>query len=527
MINGRLITIALLAAVLTVLLLAMYYFISTQNLTIGSLDWIVMIVYIGATVALGVWFVREQRTVKDYFLAGQSMNWFVVAISVIAALFSGISYLGAPTEVFVHDMTYAVSLLSFFIATPIIIFVFLPKFYRANLYSAYEYLERRFDQQVRTWSSAMFILRVLFYLALAIYAPSLALSAVTGLPLWFAIAVIGILTTIYTTLGGMKAVIWTDVMQFFVLLGGQIVIAWVAMSRIPGGFSGTMDIAAAAGKLDFANFDLSLTARVTFWGALIGGLFNNLVQMGTDQISVQRYLTAKDHREANKSLWFKLIVTVPVVVVFYLMGAVLFSFYQTYPDRLPDLAQQDRILPYFVVNELPAGIPGLLVAAILAATMSTVSSGINALGTASLVDFYQRNLRTQADPERLLRISKWLTGFYGLLATALAFLMPLLGTLIEATNKIMGMLGGPLLGVFLLGMVTKRANSQGALLGAFVGSLLLAFVVFNTDVSFLWYALIGCVATFVLGYLFSLATGPAHAEEWPDEDYDQPAPTVE
>ncbi len=481
--------------------------------TLAPVDYVVLIVYMAASVLLGVWFVREQRTVKDYFLAGQSMNWFVVAISVIAALFSGISYLGAPTEVFNYDMTYAVTVLSFFIATPLIILVFLPRFYRANFYSAYEYLERRFDLQVRTWSSAMFIIRVVFYLALAIYAPALALASVTGLPLWFSIAVIGILTTIYTALGGMKAVIWTDVMQFFVLFGGQVAIGWFAMSRIPGGLSGTWDIAASAGKLNWLNFDWSLTVRVTFWGALIGGLFNNLVQMGTDQISVQRYLTAKSRAEASKSLWFKLVITLPVVIVFYLMGAVLYAFYHTYPDRLPDLAQKDRILPYFVVNELPHGLPGLLVAAIFAATMSTISSGINALSTASIVDFYQRNMQRHPEPERLLQLSKWLTLIYGVLATVVAFLMPLLGTLIEATNKIMGMLGGPLLGVFLLGMLTKRATSRGALLGAFFGSLLLAFVVFETKVSFLWYAAIGCVATFVLGYVFSLATGQPEAEE--------------
>jgi SSS family transporter len=480
--------------------------------TLATLDYVVLIVYIAASVALGVWFVKEQRTVKDYFLAGQSMNWFVVAISVIAALFSGISYLGAPTEVFNYDLTYAVSVLSFFIATPLIILVFLPRFYRANFYSAYEYLERRFDLQVRTWSSAMFIIRVVFYLGLAIYAPALALASVTGLPLWLSIAVIGLLTTVYTTLGGMKAVIWTDVMQFFVLFGGQIAIGWFAMSRIPGGFFGTWDIAASAGKLNWANFDWSLTARMTFWGALLGGLFNNLVQMGTDQISVQRYLTAKSRAEASKSLWFKLIITLPVVIIFYLMGAVLFAFYHTYPDRLPDLTQKDRILPYFVVSELPRGLPGLLVAAIFAATMSTVSSGINALSTASIVDFYRRSMGRNPAPERLLQLSKVLTGLYGILATAVAFLMPLLGTLVEATNKIMGMLGGPLLGVFLLGMLTRRATSQGALLGAFFGSLLLAFVVFQTKVSFVWYALIGCVATFVLGYLFSLATGQPEAE---------------
>lgn len=481
--------------------------------TFSPLDYVVFVGYLLASVAVGVWFVKEQRTVKDYFLAGQSMNWFVVAISVIAALFSGISYLGAPTEVYNYDLTYAVSLLSFFIATPIVILVFLPFFYRLKVYSAYEYLEKRFDLQVRTWSSAMFIIRVVFYLALAIYAPALALASVTSLPLWFSILAVGLLTTIYTTLGGMKAVIWTDVMQFFVLFGGQLAIGWVAMSRVPGGWVGTYDIAAAAGKLNFANFDWDLTVRMTFWGALFGGLFNNLVQMGTDQISVQRYLTAKSLPEAKKSLWFKLIITVPLVIVFYLMGAILFAFYHTHPDQVPNLTQKDRILPYFVITQLPAGIPGMLIAAIFAATMSTVSSGINALSTASIMDFYQRFRTEQPSSERLLQLSRYLTCFYGVLATVAAFLMPLMGTLIEATNKIMGMLGGPLLGVFLLGMLTKRANSQGTLLGAFFGSLLLAYVVFQTKVSFVWYALIGCVATVVLGYLFSLATGKPTAAQ--------------
>lgn len=480
----------------------------------APLDYLVFVAYIIASVVIGVWFVREQRTVKDYFLAGQSMNWFVVAISVIAALFSGISYLGAPTEVYNNDMTYAVTLLSFFIATPITAVVFLPFFYRLNLYSAYEYLEKRFDLQVRTWSSAMFILRVIFYLALAIYAPALALAEVTGIPLWFSVAVIGILTTIYTTLGGMKAVIWTDVMQFFVLFLGQVAVAWVAMRGVPGGVLGTFRIANEAGKLWYLNLDWDLTVRVTFWGALIGGLFNNLVQMGTDQISVQRYLTARSLSEARKSLWFKLIVTLPVVIVFYLMGAILFSFYTAHPELKPTgLKQPDRILPYFVVTQLPHGIPGILIAAIFAATMSTVSAGINALTTASVMDFYRRSLHADPPPEALLRLSKWLTLFYGLLATGAAFLMQYLGTLIQATNTVMGMLGGPLLGVFLLGMLNRRATSQGALLGAFFGSVGLAYVVFKTPVSFMWYAAFGCVGTFILGSLFSLATAKPSPEQ--------------
>ncbi len=475
----------------------------------NNLDYGVFILYIIASVAVGVWFVREQKSIKDYFLAGQSMNWFMVSISVIAALFSGISYLGAPTEVFNHDMTYSISLVTFFIATPVVALVFLPFFYRLKLYSAYEYLEKRFDLQVRTWSSAMFIIRVVCYLALAIYAPAMAIAEVTGLPLWMSIVGIAGLTTIYTTLGGMKAVIWTDVMQFFVLFGGMLVVGWIAISKIPGGLQGTIEIADFGGKFDiFRDTSWSLTARFTFWGCLIGPLFANLVQMGTDQISVQRYLTAKSLPEAQKSLWFKLIITVPIVILFYLMGAVLYAFYQSHPELLPtDLKQPDRIMPHFVVHELPHGVPGMLIAAIFAATMSTVSSGINALTTASMMDFYRRNMNGNPDPDRMLQLSRRLTAFYGVLAMAVAFLMPLMGTLVEATNKIMGLLGGPLLGVFLLGMLTKRANAQGTLLGAFVGSVGLTALAFGAKIDALWFSAFGCVGTFVLGYLFSLATG--------------------
>lgn len=473
----------------------------------STVDYVVFVVYILASVALGVWFVREQKSLKDYLLAGQSMNWFMVSISVIAALFSGISYLGAPAEVFEYDMTYALSLLTFFIATPIIALVFLPFFYNLNLYSAYEYLERRFDVSVRTWSSGMFIIRVVCYLGLAIYAPSLAIAEVTNLPLWFSIVSVSLLTTLYTTLGGMKAVIWTDVMQFFVLFGGMFVVGWMAVTKIPGGLQGAIEIANDAGKFNvLRDTSWSLTARFTFWGCLIGPFFANLIQMGTDQISVQRYLTAKSLPEAQKSLWFKLIITVPIVAVFYFMGALLFAFYKSQHGGMPELAHINRIMPHFVVNELPHGVPGLLIAAIFAATMSTVSSGLSALTTATMVDFYSRFRKDKPDPDRMLRLSRVWTVIFGLLAMTVAFQMEKLGTLVEATNKIMGLLGGPLLGVFLLGMLTKRATGIGTLLGALVGSAALIVVAFGTKVDGLWYSAFGCVGTFILGYLFSLVT---------------------
>ncbi|MCE5218448.1 sodium/solute symporter [bacterium] len=469
------------------------------------LDYGIFVIYLVASVLVGLLFVKEQRSIKDYFLAGRSMGPVVVAISVLAALFSGISYLGAPSEVYAHDLSFMLVGLSFFFATPVTNLIFLPFFYRVRFYTAYQYLEERFSVGVRTLSSALFIIRVLLWLALATYAPALALEQVTGMPLWFTLVVTAVLTTFYTTLGGMKAVIWTDVMQFVVLFGGQIAIFFVATSKVPGGLGGVYEIGKAGGKFVL---DLSLDpqVRVTLWGLLIGGAFMNLVQMATDQVSVQRYMTATSLREAQKSLWIKLALTLPTAWTFYLTGVVLFAFYQIHGDPVAagKIAKADSILPYFVVNEMPVGMPGILVAAIYAASMSTISAGINALTTATLVDFYQRLWRPKAEPGTLLRLAKWFTLFYGAVVLVLAFVVEKLGTLLEASNKAIGLVGGPLLGLFLLGMLSKRASAKGAIVGWAAGVAVLTPVCFCTKVSFLWYALIGCFVTMGVGWLASL-----------------------
>jgi sodium-coupled monocarboxylate transporter 8/12 len=471
----------------------------------STLDYAIFAVYLVASVAIGLLFTTGQETLKDYFLAGRGIHSIIVAISVLAALFSGISYLGAPAELYSHSITFMLVGLSFFIATPLTNLVFMPFFYRANFYTAYQYLEARFSVGVRTLSSALFIIRVLIWLALATYAPALALEQVTGFPLWLTILLTGVLTTLYTALGGMKAVIWTDVMQFVVLVGGQIAIFVVALGHIPDGVMGVYRIGQAAGKFDLS-LSLDPSVRVTLWGVLIGGAFMNLVQMATDQVSVQRYLTATNLKEARRALWIKLALTLPVVAIFYLSGIVLFAFYQTQTDPLAAgwITKADQILPYFVMHELPTGMPGVLIAAIYAASMSTVSAGINSLTTASLVDFYQRLWRPNASSAHLLRLAKWLSLFYGVLIVLLAFVVERLGSLIEASNKAIGLVGGPLLGLFLLGMFSRRANATGAILGWFAGVLVLLPVCFLTKTSFLWYALLGSVTTFVVGLACSL-----------------------
>jgi len=477
------------------------------------LDYSIFVVYLIATVLVGVLFVREQRTIKDYFLAGRSMGFIVLAISVIASLFSGISYLGAPSEVYAHDLSFLLVGLSFFICTPTTALVFLPFFYRAKFYTAYHYLEERFSVGIRTLASTMFITRVLLWLALATYAPALALQQVTGIPLWVPILITGALTTFYTTLGGMKAVIWTDVMQFCVLFGGQAAILIVALTRIPDGVAGAYQIGLEGGKF-VLNLSLDPTVRITLWGLIIGGAFMNLVQMATDQVSVQRYMTAASLKEARRSLWLHLGMTLPVISVFYVSGVVLYAFYQVHGDPLATghITKADQILPYFVINELPMGLPGILIAAIYAASMSTISAGINALTTATLVDFYQRLWRPNPEPARQLRLARYLTLFYGTLVLVLAFVVEKMGTLLEASNKAIGLVGGPLLGLFLLGILVRRANAKGAVVGWIAGVAVLLPMCFMTNVSFLWYAMVGCLTTMTIGYLVSLVTAPPSPE---------------
>jgi sodium-coupled monocarboxylate transporter 8/12 len=481
------------------------------------IDIAVFVAYLLATVAIGLRFSREQDSLSEYFLAGRSMGRVVIAMTILAALFSGISFLASPSEGYANGIAFYLVNLGFFIATPITTYVFLPFFYHSQFFTAYQYLEARFSVQVRTLASASFIVRVLLWLALATYAPALALEQATGLPLWFTILCTGVLTTFYTTLGGMKAVVWTDVMQLGVLFGGQLVIVLSAISRVPGGLAAVTSIARDGGKLELS-MSLDPTVRVTLWGLLIGSAFMHLVQMATDQVSVQRYLTAKSLKEAQRGLWLKLWLVLPVTAVFYGAGIVLYAFYQVHGDPLSagKISRPDQILPYFVVTELPHGFPGLFIAAIYAASMSTISAGINSLTSASLVDFYQRLWRNpDLSEHHQIRLARRLTLTYGALVIVLAFFVKHLGTLLEASNTVISLVGGPLLGLFFLGVLVRRATARGALVGWAAGVAVLMPIGFLTRTSFLWFAMVGCLTTMAVGFLVSLLE-PAPPEEKTD-----------
>jgi sodium-coupled monocarboxylate transporter 8/12 len=484
------------------------------------LDYTIFGGYLAASVGVGLLSARggqKSQSLRDYFLAGSGMSSVLVAMSILASLFSGISYLAGPADVYRHGFAFAYVVLAFFIATPFTTLWMLPKFYQSRYYTAYQFLEERFALSVRLLASGFFIGRVALWLAAATYAPALALEKVTGFPLWMTILASGFLTTLYTALGGMKAVIWTDVMQLVVLFGGQLLIVLVAVGKIPGGLGGVWDTAVADGRLDLS-FSFNPAERVNLGGLLIAGAFLHLVQMATDQVSVQRYLTAGSLQSAQRSLWIKLWFILPVLGLFYGTGLVLYAFYKRYGDPLAmgAIAKEDQILPYFVVTQLPAGLPGLLIAAIYAASMSTISAGLNSLASATVVDFQQR-LAQGAEESSAAQVTRarWVTAAYGLVVMALAFAVSLMpGNLVESVNTIIGLIGGPLLGLFFLGMFTQRATTRGALLGALVGFIsLLTLLLYQAGlltsvkpaplVSFLWFSFFGCGVTMLVGLLAS------------------------
>jgi sodium-coupled monocarboxylate transporter 8/12 len=488
-----------------------------------------MAVYMLLLLGVGIHFARKKNTLKGYLLADQDVHWVIVGISVMAALFSGISYLGAPAETFFHDLRYLWVLASFLIATPVTTLVFLPLFRRVKLFTAYEYLERRFDNRLRKIASMLFLLRVVFYLGLATYAPALAIVDVTGWPLWVCVLSTGAIATVYTAFGGMKAVVWTDTIQFLILCGGIFIILGVAIYHIPGGLPAAWHYAAHDGKTKLWNFSLDPTVRITIWGGLIGGACLNLIQLATDQIAVQRYITAATLRDSQRALWLKFWVTLPLVGLFYLTGTVLYGYYRAFPQRVPAFVNaslvpglakaagsaaapllNDRLLPYFVTRELPSPLPGLLIAAILGATIAVVSSGINALATATLMDFKRPSAPgVKSNDQREVSSARRLTVYFGVVVTLLAlFVIPYFGSLVEAIGRITGLFGGPLLGVFCLGAFSRRANGTGTLIGAVVGSTIGTLVTFSQPlfgypISFLWIAVVATLATYGAGVMAS------------------------
>jgi SSS family transporter len=471
-------------------------------LHVNKVDLAILLSYMAITTVVGISFAKgEKETLDDFLLADRKANRFLIGVSIFSALFSAATYLGAPAEVFLHSFSYAFVLLGLIWATMVTAFVFLPRFLLPGVFSAYEILERKSSKAVRLIGSLAFILRSLLWLAIAVYAPALALEQLAGIPMHMALIANAVLATFYTTLGGMRGVIWTDLLQCVVLVGGQVTILLTVLLRIPGGFPAVLEIASRGNKFALSS-SFNPHVRITIWGLLIGGGIGFLIQMATDQIAVQRYLSVRDVGEARQSLWVKLCISIPVVTVFYFTGVALYAFYRLHVDPLStgEVRNADQILPYFVRHELPIGMPGLLAAALSSASMSAVSGGLNAMVTVTLTDIPASLGRWQSvSLNTKLRAARVLTVLYGLLVLGLSFVAERFGTLVQGTAAIIGIAGGPLLGVFVLALAPWRTRGWVMITAFCMGNGCVLAIAELTACSFLWYGPIGVFTTVLVG----------------------------
>ena len=502
-------------------------------------------VYLLAMILLGVSFYKGQKTTKDFFLAGRSMTWIPVGLSLAATIFSAISYMALPSATQKYGVIILVLSPAVFLCLPIVNRIFLPFYSHMKLYSAYEYLEHRFDVRVRCLASGIFLLWRICWMGAALYAPSLALWAATGgtMNLYITIIVLGIFATLYTVLGGMKAVIWTDVVQFVVLFGGMIfAVTWI-IREVPGGMAGLFEGMASAGKMSLVasipemESALGLWAKlkayfcaqgqVTFWGVLASGVVGSIGFYTVDQTMVQRYLSSRDLQHARWAFWLKAFAGISVTICLTLLGMALFSYYSSFPlpAHLAGMEfQSDWKYPYFIATAIPPGLAGLLIAALYAATMSSVDSGINSCSAAFMVDFWQRlkhgeirpsesgKTGTSSEREQIL-LARILTLVLGAIVTVLACFVGDLGDIIEITNKIVNSFSGPMFAIFLLGMLSRRAQSAGVCVGALLALGVMGWLVFATNLNFMWPSTFGLAVALTFGYGISLFQSPPDLEK--------------
>jgi len=478
-----------------------------------ALDYVVVFCYLVGIAAFGSSFYRRKSTANEYFLGGRSMPWLSVGISIVAADLSAISVMGLPAWGYKHNLELLWIAVGYPLVAPVVILVFVPFYVKLNLYTAYEYLERRFSLSVRLIASFLFQILRGTHVAIALYAPSLIINFVTGLPVWQCILLMGLFTTIYTSLGGMKAVIWTDVIQFCMVMSSILLVFCTAIGHVKGGIIAAYYAAMQAGRLRLFNFSTDPTELTSFWACIIGGSLLSLAPLATDQAILQRLFTTRSVKECTQSVILQSVLVTPINLLLYLAGTALFSFYHFHPAHLAGLNTSDAIMPFFAVRELPSGVSGLIVASIFAASMAVMSAGINALTTATTVDYYQRLFRPHETPQHYASIGRVGTLCWGLAATLFATSAKDFGELAIGYTKVSSFISGPLLGIFLLGTLTKRTTAGGTLIGMGIGIAAVCLVTFHSRWCLLHIRAIGAATTIFAGYLASLFMATPSSEK--------------
>lgn len=552
------------------------------------LDWLVFLVYLGYIVIVGSLRGRGSRTTRDYFLAGRSLPWWAIGLSVMATQASAITFIGTTGQGYVDGMRFVQFYLGLPVAMVILCVTLVPLFYRAKVYTAYEYLEQRFDAKTRLLTSILFLISRGLALGVVVSAPSVVLSILLGWDLRATVIIVTLAAMVYTILGGIRAVIWTDVQQMILMLGALVICPIIIYSKLPDGVSlgDTFYLAGVTERLQSLDASPDMRNKYTLWSGLIAGTFLMLSYFGCDQSQVQRYLTSRSLRDSRLSLLLNAFVKLPMQFFILFVGVLLFVFYQferpplafnrqsveriagsphaseydalksryqnvfgerqqaaedviaarrdgnkdhvrkakvrfqLLDNEISDIREQcgdlmsqatgekyndtNYIFPDFVIRYLPAGLVGLVIAAIFAAAMSSMDSELNSLSTASIMDIYKRHIMKDADERHYLMISRLATLFWGVIAGLFATYAVSLGSLIEAVNKVGSYFYGSLLGVFVLALGVRRAKGDGAFFGLLAGMGAVYLVSRMTNIAFLWFNIVGCVVVVMVGLLVSL-----------------------
>ena len=470
------------------------------------IDYSILFVYFAVLIFLGLLFSKKQHSQNDFFLAGRSMGWFPIGISVMITAFSAINYTAFSGEVFAHGLYVTLSLPIFVLVAWPVTRIFIPFFHDMQLSSAYEYLEKRFDGQVRMLASGLFIIWRLLWGATVLYVPCKVLSGITGIPTSYLILIAGFAATLYTLLGGMQAVMWTDVLQFFVLIGGLLLSLGLAIHRLPDGWHGILLNARSAGILKpFVPFDPGIFSfdpriRITLWSCWIGTFVTFLTRYGTDQVILQRYFTARSLRHARRGFHLNYISAIFALLLLTLLGLVIHSY--SVEAGFGDAGARPVFYFSQFVKSLPPGITGLIVAGLFAASMSSLDSAINSCSAAFTIDFYER-LKNTKQVRGIAELRVLALGF-GFMITLMALFIGRLGSIFEIANKIVNGFGSPLLAIFLLALFSKTANSRGVLIGGLIGAIWSASISLTvTQLALHYYAVVNLLGSLFFCYLFS------------------------
>jgi len=486
---------------------------------LNALDLIIIAVYLAGITLFGLRFRKKERSLKDYFLADRNIPWWAISLSIVAAETSTLTIISVPGLAYDTNFSFLQLVFGYLIGRVIISFILLPHYFRGDLFTAYQLMDRRFGPRLRSLTAGLFLITRAAAEGVRVFAVAIVVgialsSMLSGLGDFgrdvASIAIVTALTLIYTFEGGMAAVIWTDVIQMMIYVAGTIVGAFTLLHHVPGGWATIHSVAAAHDKFRLFDFSLDFWKTYTFWSGLIGGAFLTTASHGTDQLIVQRLLAAKNERQSKLALLSSGVFVLFQFTLFLLIGAMLYVFYRYLGNPL-SVTRSDRIFPTFIVTEMPHGISGLLIAAILAAAMSNLSAALNSLSSSSIVDFYLRR-RPDASEQRRLFISRAATIFWGLVLFSLAIISRHGGRVVEVGLSIASVAYGALLGVFLLGVLTKRATETGAMVGFFMGFVLNLYIWQFTKIPFTWYVMIGSAITFMIGYISSLVLGDHKSE---------------